>query len=224
MPSDYYVVLGISRNADTSKIKRAYRSIVRQYHPDTAKTYQNAERFNEIREAYETLTDETRRRQYDSELEKQNIPIRISKVSETVSRRRSVYEEMERFSSFTDEFFEGLLPGFFHKERFRGTQKDLYLEAMLSPREALEGGMYPVSIPVIEPCPICHKRGLLDSFFCPQCLGYGRIQSERRFSLTIPPDTRHGTKISLSLEDIGLKNVRLHILALVDPGFSEDEW
>lgn len=224
MPSDFYLVLGISRNANVDKIKKAYRRAVKQYHPDTKQSAQSPEKFREIQEAYETLADEERRRRYDTELIQKEAPARAERASKTISQRQSLWDGMRRYSSFVDEFFDGFLPGFFHKERYRSPVKDLYLEAILTPREAAEGGMCPVAVPVIGSCPRCLQSVFGPDIFCPVCSGNGRIQSKKEFSLTIPPNTSNGTEITLSLEDIGLTNVRLHIRVFVDPDLDEDQW
>jgi molecular chaperone DnaJ len=66
MPADYYEVLGVARNADESTIKRAYRQLARQHHPDVAADKVAAEhRFKEINEAYEVLSDAQKRANYD---------------------------------------------------------------------------------------------------------------------------------------------------------------
>ena len=66
MPADYYNVLGVSRDADESTIKRAYRQLARQHHPDVAHDKAEAEhRFKEINEAYEVLSDSQKRANYD---------------------------------------------------------------------------------------------------------------------------------------------------------------
>ena len=75
MTSDFYLVLGINRNADTNKIKKAYRKIVKQYHPDTTELQKDSEKFREIQEAYETLGDEEKRKQYDTELTRGETPM-----------------------------------------------------------------------------------------------------------------------------------------------------
>ena len=63
---DYYKILGVSHNADQKQIKKAYRNLARQYHPDTNQgNDQAAERFKEINEAYEVLNDPDKRSKYD---------------------------------------------------------------------------------------------------------------------------------------------------------------
>jgi curved DNA-binding protein len=63
---NYYDILGVSRNADAEEIKRAYRRLARQYHPDLNPGDKVAEeKFKDIGEAYEVLSDDTKRRQYD---------------------------------------------------------------------------------------------------------------------------------------------------------------
>src|SRR3989442_657157 len=63
--SDYYDLLGVPRNASDEQIRSAYRRLARQYHPDVNKADDAAERFKQITEAYEILTDPQRRQRYD---------------------------------------------------------------------------------------------------------------------------------------------------------------
>ena len=222
MPRDYYIVLGINRGADAQKIKKAYRTVAKKYHPDVAHKPESRERFLEIREAYETLTDEKKRKRYDEELARQGSSLRITKVPDIIERRASIFSEMDALYSSVDDFFSGFLPGFFDHERRMG--KDLYFEIILTPGEASQGGLFPVTIPVIESCYRCQKTGFWEDFLCPVCSGYGRVRSEREFSISIPPRVKHGTEIRLSLEDIGLKDAYLNIAVFVDPHLEENQW
>jgi len=221
---NYYVVLGVSKGANLDKIKKAYRTVVKRHHPDVTHNQESKKRFLEIREAYETLSDDLKRRQYDEELERQGSSLRVKKVPQIIDARTSRPDEIEGlFSSTVDDFLEGFLPGFFDVGKRRSRGKDLYFEAILSPSEAAAGGLYPITIPVLEPCPTCRKSGFFGNFFCPVCNGYGRVRSEREFSLSMPPNVPHGTEIKLPLEDIGLKNVYLNVVIYIDPNLSDFE-
>lgn len=222
MSKDYYVILGVSRGADQKKIQKAYRTSVKNFHPDATGTQESSEKFLEIREAYETLVDEVRREKYDEELARRGSALRITKVPEIAEKRTSFFDQMNDFFSSIDEFYSGFLPGFFHREFGRG--KALYLELILSPREAAGGGLFPITVPVVEGCPRCSKTGLWEEFFCPLCRGYGRVRSKKEFSLSVPPRVSHGTEITLSMEDIGLRGVELHITVLIDRSLEDEEW
>jgi molecular chaperone DnaJ len=219
MPKDYYLVLGVSRRANLNKIKKAYRTVAKQYHPDMTHSPESTERFREIKEAYETLGDERKRRRYDEDLAKQGSPIRITKIPDIIQRKTSVFDSADDSFSHVDDFFQGFVPGFFDRDVGRG--KDLYFEAILSPGEAAEGGLFPITVPVFEDCPRCSKTGFWEAFFCPACYGYGRIRAERTFSVSIPPHVKHGTEIRLSMEDIGLRDAWVNIVVYVDASLEE---
>ena len=64
---NYYEILGVSRNASGKDIKKAYYQLAKKYHPDTNKSDPNAgKKFQEVSEAYEVLSDETKRKEYDT--------------------------------------------------------------------------------------------------------------------------------------------------------------
>jgi molecular chaperone DnaJ len=213
MSDDYYITLGISRNANLNKIKGAYHQKVKQYHPDTSYSKETSKQFMEIKEAYDTLSNEKKRKAYDEELSRQgsSIPANtpIHDVDETIRRKRSIFERYDDFFDDTDDFFGGFVHGFF--ERGLGRDKDLYIEVLLTPREAFEGCLIPLTVPVMERCPQCNGIGYWEYFYCPDCLGRGRIEAKREFSLATPPHVRSGTEVRVSLEDIGLKNHYLNV-------------
>lgn len=223
MPKDYYVVLGVSRESNLNQIKRAYRRIAKQLHPDLTNSISSAQ-FREAKEAYETLIDEDKRRKYDATLRQPQHILKRRNVQHIIQKRRSNLDEMDRLRSFADEFFEGFLPGFYTREKGRIPEKDLYYEVILTPKEAIHGGLFPIKVPIIEHCPRCGGTEIWDQFFCPECSGHGYIHTYREFSLSIPPHTQHGTQQRISMEDIGLKHVFLNIVVYVDPYSDESDW
>jgi len=222
MPRDYYIILGVSKNAEINKIKKAYRTAVKKYHPDLASSGEDSERFMEIKEAYDTLGNEEKRKKYDETLARQESPYRITHVPSIIQRRTSLFDELDSFTSSVDDFFSGFIPGFF--DRGGRIEKELYLDLILSPREASDGGLFPITVPAVEACQRCTKTGFWEDFFCPQCRGYGRISTEREFSLSVPPHVKHGTEIKLSLEDIGLKRINLAVTVLIDSSLDQEGW
>jgi molecular chaperone DnaJ len=222
MPKDYYIILGVSKNAELSKIKRAYRQAVKRFHPDLNPSVEDTEKFLEIKEAYDTLGNEDKRRNYDETLARHDSAYRVTRVPSIIRQRTSRFDELNSFSSPVDDFLSGFLPGFFDRER--RVQKDLYLDLVLSPREAADGGLYPITVPVIEPCPDCSQSGFWEDFFCPQCRGYGRIRTQREFNLSVPPHVTHGSEITLSLEDIGLQGSALIITVVIDASVGDEGW
>ena len=81
MPRNYYIVLGINRTADLSRIKKAYRTLAKKYHPNVSHSPESSERFREVKEAYETLSNEGKRKIYDEELSRQGARLRVSRLS-----------------------------------------------------------------------------------------------------------------------------------------------
>jgi len=217
MPRDYYMLLGVERGADLSQIKHAYRNAIKRYHPDRFGAGTDADKFMAAREAYETLSDRNRRRAYDAKLNRDGIPIRITDVRETIRRRRRAWDELRETRSSLDDFFEGLMPGFYRQRSRRSSiPKDLYMEVVLTPDEALRGGIFRVAVPVMEPCSSCDQSGWQSGFYCPACLGYGSVRSRREFDLAVPPDVQPNTSVEVSLSDLGLPGVRLMIDVLVE--------
>jgi molecular chaperone DnaJ len=213
MARDYYLVLGVSRSADLNRIKKAYRQVAKKYHPDVTHTSQSAKKFREVREAYETLSDEGKRKQHDRELERRDHrSIRGGK--NRINAEPPVYKRETDLFSHLDDWFSGFVPGWF--DTGRGVKKDLYCEIILSPSEASQGGLFPLTVPVVKDCPRCTGSGAGRSLFCSRCYGSGKVEEKREFSVSVPPRVKHGTEVSLSLEDIGLQNVQLHIAVFVD--------
>lgn len=221
MPHDFYVVLGISRDADLDQIKRAYRKLVKRYHPDTSS--QQPEKFLEVQQAYETLREEHSRREHDRATRQppdgDNVPIVVRTRRGPVARRRgaaSIPEDLRKLSSAVDEFFSGWIPGVFNGGR-AARHKDLYVELILEPAEARGGGLFPLQVPAEVICPDCGGTGLQGELSCATCRGEGRTMTYHPIQVSVPPGVADGTSRRLALDDIGLPGVDLVVLVTVNP-------
>ena len=157
MARDYYLVLGISRSADLNRIKKAYRTVAKKYHPDKTHTAQSAKKFREVMEAYETLSDENKRRRYDRQLASRDTESARRHPGRTVDTSPSVFERRQGLFSHVDDWLAGFVPGWFG--RGVRAKKDLYCEVILSPGEASRGGLFPLTVPVVESCLRCAGAG-----------------------------------------------------------------
>jgi molecular chaperone DnaJ len=222
MVKNLYLILGVGRESSPGQIKQAYRRIAKQLHPDTTACGASPERFLEAREAYETLANAEKRRCYDAQLAKQDPPGRIPRAPV----RPRYYQPPMRPTRLQRDGLASLLEGFFlsgmeSRSLRRQPLNDISLDVVLSPRESREGGLFPIALPVHETCPHCAIPGLSRHNYCPGCGGSGSRVVERKLALGIPPCTGHGTAVTLQLDEVGLRGVRLHVRVCVDPMLAE---
>ena len=94
--TDFYQVMGVDRGADGTAIKKAYRQLVKECHPDTHPGDRQAEeRFKRIAEAYAVLSDEEKRKQYDQKLAEES-----KRYEQIANRRKAFRREFENLFSF----------------------------------------------------------------------------------------------------------------------------
>jgi molecular chaperone DnaJ len=226
---DYYEVLGVGREAGTEEIRKAYRRLARQYHPDMNKNTDADERFKEINEAYEVLTDDQKRAAYDR------------------FGHRGLEGGFGDFSGFSDitDIFESFFGGFGGTRGQKGPRpgEDLRANVVLPFEEAVFGTEKELEVEYLalcatcggsgaEPgskatrCPECGGTGqvrrmrssLFGSFVnvstCPRCGGGGeiipnpchecrgqqRVRSKKRLTVTIPPGVDDGTRVRIAGE------------------------
>ncbi len=216
MGKDYYVVLGVSKKADTRKIKRAYREAIKRYHPDVARTPESTERFLEATEAYETLVDADKRRKYDQALARQARGPRFSSAPGVARAGRPVSDPMDVFFTAGETTAESLFTGRRGSLPPGSPEKNLYFDLILSPAEAEKGGSVPVHLPVREVCPRCRHALFVERLFCPLCRGTGQLRGRRRFSLHFPPRLQHGAILRIGLDALGLQDIRLNVRVVID--------
>lgn len=169
---DYYEILGLDRNASQEEIKRAFRRLAREHHPDVKKDDPRAdERFKEINEAYQVLSDPDRRTQYDRYGTVQPVP--------------GVGDLREGgFGPFDDIFdmFFGRRPGRAERE---GPERgaDLRFDLEVTLEEAAAGVEKTVEAERLDTCPSCFgtgaERGSAPET-CPTCRGAGEVRYSQR--------------------------------------------
>lgn len=216
MKKDYYIILGVSKGATKDRIKQAYRDMAKRYHPDSGGTEINETKFKEIQKAYETLSDANRRAVYDAKLSQRVYPSISPRIKKSAKKQTIFRDRLFSERSIVDEIFGGLLVGNYASGYKGRIEKELAIEMILDPSEAQHGGLFPLTIPVLEPCTHCGQSEFQYPFICTGCMGRGYVQTERRFSISIPPNTRDGTEIIIPLDDIGLIGVNLFVFISIE--------
>lgn len=182
---DYYEVLGLSREATAEEIKKAYRSLARKYHPDFNKNDADAEeKFKEVKEAYDVLSDAEKRRQYDQFGHQADF---AGAGGFGAGFEGSGFG----FGGFEDIFeqFFGSMGGMGGmgggRRRPPGPEQGTHLryDLNISLEEAYFGAERTITVPRTETCPECEgtraKKGTTPET-CPDCGGTGQQQVSRQ--------------------------------------------
>ena len=181
MPADFYDRLGVSKSASQDEIKKAYRRLARELHPDRNPGDEQAEeKFKQLQEAYSVLSDPDKRKQYDA-------GGMFGGGAGGFNFDPSAFRN-SGFGSFGDVLSDLFGRGAGGPQRQRG--RDLEAEVRLSFEQAIEGTQVSVSVPKEVTCPTCHGSGARPGTSprtCPRCNGRG-IESEGQgmFSISQP--------------------------------------
>lgn len=226
MARDYYEVLGVPRNASEAEIKKAYRQLAMQYHPDRNPGDSDAEeRFKEVNEAYAVLSDPDKRAHFD----RFGVAAPAGGFADT------------GFGTLFEDIFENFFSGGTGRERRSRAARgeDLQYELKIALEEAATGVETKVRIPRLErcetcrgtgvepgsrrltcdacrgrgeirvthgfltvarTCPKCRGEGELNRNPCAACRAEGRVRAERLLSVKIPPGIEDGMQLRLSGE------------------------
>ncbi len=177
---DYYEVLGLAKDADENAIKRAYRKLAMKYHPDRNPNDDSvAEKFREVTEAYEVLSDDSKRSRYDQ--------YGHAGVDEQMQDfwGRGGAQDSHAFRDFGDMFGDvfGEMFGFGGGGRStRGA--DLRYDLSLSLEDAAAGREVELEIPKHESCSTCSGSGAKpgsNPVPCSTCGGHGQVQMQQGF-------------------------------------------
>lgn len=206
---DYYEVLGISKNADASEIKKAYRKQAKKYHPDTNSTSDAEEKFKEIQEAYEVLGDPQKKATYDqyghSAFDQNGNEQGFGGFSSQgfgggFSSQSFGFDDLnDIFGSFFGSGFTSSGRSSRANAPTRGD--DRFANLRIDFLDAVHGATKEIEILFDEECDHCHGSGAEhpeDVTTCPNCNGTGVIQEQVRTPLGTMMNQRtcpncHGT-------------------------------
>lgn len=184
---DFYGVLGVSDKATQDEIKKQYRRLARQYHPDaTRNDAKSTDRFKEISEAYQVLGDEKKRKQYDEMRRLGAFDTFTSRGSRGGARPQSGGAQGARYEEFDvgglgglGDLFSSMFGGG-RTQRPSGPEPGQSVETTLEVpfRTAALGGKVPIELEVNEECATCGGSGAAKGAKvqgCPECGGRGTI-------------------------------------------------
>lgn len=186
---DYYKTLGVEKRASAEEIKKAYRKLARQYHPDRNPDDPKSEaRFKEISQAYDVLGDPEKRKQYDS----------------GTGQFSTGAGPGGGFGGFGNFDFDGASMGDILSNLFGGSTSgrrvrtrpreekgaDLEAQVSISFDQAVSGAQVPLQVPMHASCPTCRGTGAKPGttpIVCPRCEGRGiEPQGQGMFSISRP--------------------------------------
>ena len=175
---DYYEVLGVSKTATKDEIKSAFRKKAKQYHPDLNKDNPSAaEKFKEAQEAYEVLSDESKRKMYD-----QYGHAGVGGNGGFSGFGGAGFDASDfDFGDIFDNIFGGGFGfGGGSSSRTRATRgSDLLMRVNLSFDDAIYGCEKDINIDVVEDCKECNGKGGHNEKTCDRCHGSGTITTEQ---------------------------------------------
>ncbi len=197
---NYYEVLGVSENATTDEIRKAFRRLAKKYHPDVNPGDKAAEgRFKEINEANEVLGDEKKRAEYDA-VRKGAFTGRFGRGGPFRGPGGSVYDSGgyghgEHFD--LGDIFGDLLRGSgFAQNASRGA--DLAMDLPVDFLDMARGTERDLQYRRPRVCPACGGTGRSGRRGCPQCGGAGTTEKEERIKVKIPAGARDGSTIRVA--------------------------
>ena len=230
-PRDYYQVLGVPRTASDDEIKKAYRRLARQFHPDMhsgAKKAEMEKKFKELNEAHEVVSDADKRKKYDQYGAQWEQAEAYEKARQQAGAQGFGGGQPggasggDAFSDIFGGMFSGRGGG---RRGFAMPGEDLETDVDLSLREVLAGVTKRVSLREPLPCSTCQGTGALRSRTCPTCFGSGSTTEAKTIEVKIPAGVQDGTRVRVAGKGQAGSNggkrgdLYLHVIIQPDPYF-----
>ena len=218
---DHYLVLGISRRENFRGIRDAYRERAKQYHPERARP-DALDKFRDIQQAYENLSDPEEKRMYDRDLEQNEIirqsssePITYPSRPRPEFRRPGPLSLLHEYRSIRPSFetlYERFIRNFTKRQIPKGERiEGLNLDLALSPEESAQGGTVAIGVPVFFSCPQCYGTGRNWLFPCANCAAQGVMEAEKTIYVRITPMLPERSVIDVPLQGLGIHNLFLSL-------------
>ena len=204
--ADFYQTLGVPRGASADEIRKAFRKLARQYHPDkNPGDKASEEKFKEANEAYETLSDSDKRKQYDELLRLGAFDPRTGRPSQggfqgfdpRMYQQGGQTFQMGDFGDILSSLFGGAGQGARRGGRSAAQRgADLQADVTISFEDSLNGASARVPVDSNGPCSTCHGSGAAPGTtpkICPECHGRGVLaQNQGPFAISVPCPRCHG--------------------------------
>lgn len=219
---DYYKILGVSKTASEDEIRKSFRKLARQYHPDVAGNKAGAEdKFKEINEAYEVLSDPEKRRKYDTlgPNWKQGGGFQPPPgwggpgggARGGAGPRPDFEFEGTGFSDFFEQIFgnvrgpgagggrgrRGARPFQQSTEEYSEPGDDVEADIMVTLEEATKGAVRSISLRKQVVCKTCRGGGNVNGKTCPTCHGAGVVEHTDTHKVKIPVGIREGQSLRI---------------------------
>jgi molecular chaperone DnaJ len=211
---DYYSILGVSRSASEKEIKQAFRRLARKYHPDVNPGDKSAEeRFKQVSEAYEVLSDKEKRKKYDQFGDQwqyadqfagaggQGTPFQGFDFGDIFGGGGTTYTYSSSsggFDSLLDELLRSSGAGARsrHPQPRRGRDLEHPVEVTLE--EAFSGTSRLLSLQDEEVCATCHGTGRIQNALCSVCQGRGVISRTKKLEVKISAGVKTGSRVRIA--------------------------